>query len=198
MRIDLSDPASGWLIVEPLPDEATSAASVSEADRLKAATFTSPSRRREYLGWRALLYRELGSQTIGYAPSGAPELSHGAGFIGVSHSRAQMALRWSPSHRVAVDIEAQGRNFGPVLSRYLSPEEQRLSPHQAWPCIAWCAKETLYKLADRRELELLRDLRLDAPHFENEESGWLKGLLLGKSYILHFARIGCDWAVWSE
>lgn len=198
MRIEFKASDSGWLIIEPLPDEASASAAVSEADRRVAATFTSPSRRREYLGWRALLYRELGVQKISYAPSGAPELSDGTGFIGVSHSRKQVALRWSPSHRVAVDIETQERNFERILSRYLSPEEQGLSLDQAWPCIAWCAKETLYKLANRRELELVSDLQLGAPHFESECSGWLEGLLLGKSYTLHFCRMGTDWAVWSE
>ena len=40
--------------------------------------------------------------------------------------------------------------------------------------MAWCAKETLYKLAGRRELDLLRDLRLTAAG-----EGWIEGRICG-------------------
>lgn len=198
MRIEFKAPATGWLIVEPLPQEAEAAAAVNDADRLVAGSFPSVARRREYLGWRALLYRELGPQTISYSPSGAPKLTSKAGFIGVSHSRNLVGLCWSPTHRVALDIESQTRNFERIKSRYLTESEAQLSNHPAWSCIAWCAKETLYKLANRRELELLSDLQLGSPHFTTECSGWLEGLLLGKSHTLHFCRIDVDWVVWSE
>ena len=60
----------------------------------------------------------------------------------------------------AVDIESETRNFGRVIARYMTPCERRLSESALWPAVAWCAKEALYKYAGRRELDLLRDLRL--------------------------------------
>lgn len=186
----------GWLRVEPLLDEDEALRRVSDSDRRYAATLTSPARRRELLSWRALLYEELGPVAISYAPYGAPMLPEGVGFIGVSHSRERVAVRYSPKAPCALDIEGAERNFQRVVQRYLTPEEQRLSDHPAYLCIAWCAKESLYKLAQRRELELLRDLTLAAIHFDSAESGTISARLLERLYTLHFCRIGSDWLVW--
>ena len=45
-------------------------------------------------------------------------------------------------------------------SRYLTPEEEALSDDPLLPGIVWCAKETLYKYAGRRELDFRRDLHV--------------------------------------
>ena len=42
----------------------------------------------------------------------------------------------------------------------MTPEEQALADDPLLPAAVWCAKETLYKYAGRRELDLLRDLRI--------------------------------------
>lgn len=185
-----------WLRIEPLREEADTLMQVSESDRRRAAGFSSPQRRLEFLSWRALLYRELGMQPISYAPCGAPELPEGKGFIGVSHSRRHVALCYSPSAPCAVDIESGERDFSRVRTRYLTPEEQHLSTHPAFECIAWCAKECLYKLARRRELELLRDLQLIRIEFDGDDSGRIEARLLDRICTLHFRHISGDWAVW--
>ena len=59
-----------------------------------------------------------------------------------------------------MDIEPATRDFRRAASRYLTPEEEALSDDPLLPGIVWCAKETLYKYAGRRELDLLRDLRI--------------------------------------
>ena len=40
-----------------------------------------------------------------------------------------------------------------------------LSDDSHWLAVAWCAKETLYKYAGRRELDLLLDLRIEEVDF---------------------------------
>ena len=135
----------GWLCVEPLWPEELAAGAVTEADRTAAAGFASARRRREFLSWRAVLYRELGHPVqVTYDPSGAPRLPAGEGFVGVSHSRGQVAVRWSPSNPCAVDIESPERDFEKVAARYLTAEERALGGACAeWLSIAWCAKECL-------------------------------------------------------
>lgn len=190
----------GWLCVEPLWPVERALGAVTAEDRKQAAEFASAHRRQEFLSWRALLYRELGrSVQIEYDPAGAPYMTDFQGCIGVSHSRGQVALCWSPAGRCAVDIESADRDFTKVLSRYLTPEEERTANHEAWLCIAWCAKECLYKLAGERDLDLREDLRLTEMHPAKEpQSGTLTGSVKGHPHRLRFARFGPDWAVWKE
>lgn len=197
LPLKLHSQEGGWLCIEPLAEETESLLGrVTPQDRCLAAKIASPTRRRETLAWRALLYRELGMQPITYAPCGAPLLPEGKGFIGVSHSRHSVALCYSPTHPCAVDIESSERNFERLITRFLTPEEQQLSRHPAFPCIAWCAKESLYKLARRRELNLLSDLQILAITFANSDSGRLECLLKGEEHSLNFRRFGHEWVVW--
>lgn len=198
---------SDWLRIEPLRTESGAAAAVTEADRRAAAAF-APRRRQEFLSWRALLYEALGRPAaLAYSPVGAPQLPEGEGHIGVSHSRTQVAVRYAAAAPCAVDIESPERNFDRVLPRYLTEREQRLSAAAAWPCIAWCAKETLYKLAGR-PADLLHDLELEEllPVTDADRERWrplvpqgrIAAQCCGRSCTLLYAQAGPDWAVWSE
>lgn len=197
-RIDFAN--GGWLCVEPLRPEEETLGAVTEEDRALAAQFSSARRRREFLSWRAMLYRELGhSATIRYNAAGAPCPVGLPGGIGVSHSRTQAAVCWSPDAPCAVDLEAPGRNFAAIADRYLTEEEAALDDRPEWPCIAWCAKECLYKLSGRRGLDLRNDLRISAIDFPaGEQEGQLRGSAAEAVHTLRFARLGDDWAVWKE
>lgn len=158
------------LFVEaPLPfDEALQWAT---DDEIATAGSFATTRREEYLAWRAVIRREIGRDAaIGYNAVGAPVLTNYPYHLAVSHCRGRIAVGIS-NRPCAVDIEPIDRNFQRILTRYLTPEEQRLSTHPLYPAIAWCAKETLYKYAGRRELDLLRDLRIDRISFPEENDG---------------------------
>ncbi|WP_290534394.1 siderophore synthetase phosphopantetheinyl transferase subunit [Alistipes sp.] len=131
------------------------------ADELTAAAaFGSERRRREYLTWRAVVRRTLGRDVrIGYDANGTPQLFGLSLHLSVSHCADLVAVALSEAP-CAVDAEPADRDFSRVQSRYLTPFEESLSADPLWPAVAWCAKETLYKYARRRELDLCRDLRL--------------------------------------
>lgn len=159
------------LIVEAPPDEREAAAWATPAERALAATF-SPGRRREYLAWRAVVRRSLGRETvIAYDAAGAPVLPGSPVRISVAHCPGRVAVCLSDAP-CAVDVEPETRDFGRALPRYLTQDEQALSQDPLWPAAAWCAKEALYKFAERRGLELLRDLRLRRVDFA---AGWIEG-----------------------
>lgn len=150
---------AGLIIEVPWP-EGEAAAWATAEERAAAAAFGSERRRREYLTWRALVRRELGRDVrIAYDAVGAPVLENRPEYLSVSHCDGRVAVCLS-LRRCAVDIEPVTRNFGRVLSRYMTPEEQALADDPLLPAAVWCAKETLYKYAGRRELDLLRDLRI--------------------------------------
>ena len=113
----------------------------------------------------------------------------------MSHSRDQVAVRWSLSAPCAVDIECPGRNFAGVADRYLNAGERMLGGDCAeWLCIAWCAKECLYKLGRECGADLLRDIRLTA---FDPDAGMLAGSLRGRIYSLQTSLFGSDRAVWN-
>jgi len=157
------------LFVEaPLPFE-EAARWATDEERATIHDF-GDARKQEYVAWRAIVRRVIGRDAnITYNSVGAPILTNYPFRITVSHCQGRIAVGIS-DRPCAVDIERTDRNFRHILSRYLSPEEQRLSAHPLFPAIAWCAKETLYKYAGRPGLDLLDDLHIDRVSFSEAEA----------------------------
>ena len=65
-------------------------------------------------------------------------------------------------------------------SRFASAEERQLSDSPLLLPALWCAKETLYKYSGRRNLDLLRDLRIE--RFDPDE-GRMTGRICGESAL---------------
>ncbi len=142
----------------------------TDDERATARNFAA-TRQLEFLAWRAIVRRAIGRDAIiAYNSVGAPILTNYPFRITVSHCQGRIAVGIS-DRPCAVDIERIDRNFRRILSRYLTPEEQRLSAHPLFPAIAWCAKETLYKYTGRTGLDLLDDLHIDQLSFSETEAG---------------------------
>ena len=97
---------------------------------------------------------------IAYDEVGAPVVENSPVHVAVSHCEGSVAVALSDAP-CAVDIESLGRDFGRVASRYMAGAEAAVCSDPRWPAVVWCAKECLYKYAGRRELDLLRDLRVE-------------------------------------
>ena len=173
--------------------EAEIAAWTTPEERAAAAAF-APRRRDEWLSWRAVVRRELGHDVrIDYNALGAPCLPDGEACLSVSHCRGSIAVALA-ERPCAVDIETLARDFRSVAPRYLIPEEQMLSDDSHWLAVAWCAKETLYKYAGRRELDLLLDLRIEKVDFR---TATLVGRICGEAPLtLRFLLLADRVVVW--
>ena len=150
-------------ILAPLASPDTLRGQVTDADWAAAAAFP-PRRRAEYLTWRAVVYRELGAVPIGYDAAGGPVLIGDPRHIGVSHGGGHAAVVIS-DRPCAVDIESETRRFTRAAAHFLTPAEAALGDDPRVAGVVWCAKETLYKLARRRGLDLLRDLAIERIDF---------------------------------
>ena len=145
-------------------------------------------RQAEWLSWRAIVRREVCREfgcrpaeiAIAYNETGAPVVEGAAVHAAVSHCRGSVAVGLSDAP-CAVDIESLDRNFGRIASRYMTPAEQALSDDPRWPAVVWSAKETLYKYAGRKELDLLSDLRVEQTDFS---AGRLVGRIRGGEALL--------------
>ena len=161
MRSDRIDTPSGVVLVaqQPAIDELEAQATAQELESV--VQYSSPSRRRERLAWRRLVREYLGKEhQIEYLSSGAPIILNSPyKYISVSHSRTHVAVMLS-STPCGVDIESMERDFGRVASRYVSDQEQSLCREEWWPAALWCAKEALYKMAQREGISLRDDIRV--------------------------------------
>ena len=137
------------------------------------------SRREEFLMWRSIVYRRLPDAEIAYNAVGAPVVCNYPLHIGVSHCPGYVAVCFS-DRPCAVDIEPLARDFGRAAARFASAEERQLSDSPLLLPALWCAKETLYKYSGRRNLDLLRDLRIE--RFDPDE-GRMTGRICGESAL---------------
>ena len=157
------DTPSGCVLVARMAQLEELEASATAEELQAVASFCSCSRRRERLAWRALLRESQGEQVeVGYQESGAPIILNSPyKYISVSHSRTHVAIALSHTP-CGVDIESLDRDFSKVASRYLRDEERVLSREEWWSAAVWCAKETLYKVAQPEGVDLLNGLRIEA------------------------------------
>ena len=170
-------------------------AEASEDELQSVAGFSSSSRRAERLSWRIMLRRVVGrGVTIEYSSQGAPLLSEEVvvnnyhyKYISVSHCRDMVAVMLS-QQPCGVDIEQMGRDFGRVSNRYITAEERRLSDNPRFEAAVWCAKEALYKLAQREGLDFRRDISITAVDFES-------GRIVGR--VAEFANVDMQ-IVWPD
>lgn len=140
------------------------------------APMRSPQRRREWLATRLLLQAMLEEETpIAYRDNGAPCLpGHPDLAISISHTRGYAAILLQPG-RAGIDIEYRSERVCRIQSHFLSDEEIRLlAPARRTEqlLVAWCAKETLFKLLGEHEVDFRRHLHL--PPFAVAESGLLE------------------------
>jgi 4'-phosphopantetheinyl transferase EntD len=153
-------------------------------DMAYIASLASPRRRAESAAWRAVVRERLGKDvSIKYNEAGAPIVDGNTKqcHIGVTHTAGFAAVIFSDS-RCAIDMESRERDFDRVASRFISPEEAALpkSNHPLFKCALWCAKETLYKSSNRRELDLLEDIKITSTDLP---AGKLMGAILSSTGI---------------
>ena len=135
---------------------------ITASDVASASRFQNDSRRREHLAWRRVVRSELGrGVVIDYNEVGAPVVDTPNTHISVAHGGESVAVAIA-NEPVGVDIEALDRNYERIKSRFMSPAEEALSSIEAWPAVVWTAKEAIYKLYGKREVDLTEDIRITA------------------------------------
>lgn len=141
---------------------------------------TSQNRLREYLAWRAMLEQMRPSTSVVYNHLGAPTIERS--YISVSHTSKYAAVLLS-SEPCGVDIESTRRNFQRISSRYISDNECNLngSDNPLFKAIIWCAKEAMYKLSGRVELDFTCDIKINAIDFTQRT---MQGYILDKAVSL--------------
>lgn len=160
-RIDIP---FGRIVIARVDAEAEYSPLLTEEDKEHLATLAAPARRAQWSTCRVILREELGeSATLRYAPAGALILVSPIGnvrFVSISHSDEWVAVMLSEG-RCGVDIEALGRNFSRVASRYISHEERAQFEAQVgdhFEGIMWSAEEAIYKYGNTSGIDFIEDM----------------------------------------
>lgn len=138
------------------------------ADLDALAKLRHPRRRLQWLSSRWLVRHVMGnpSEAISLCAddNGKPYIKNFTINISLSHSADLSAVLISPHAAVGVDLEYVHPRIVQLRHRFLNETELRqLSDPEDVPelCACWCAKEALYKLYGKKQLDFKRHLFLD-------------------------------------
>lgn len=134
--------------------------------------FKHLKRKQEFVATRLLKHAIFGFSHIHYNSVGAPYI-HEAGFISISHGSNLVGISVNESHATGLDLELIRDKAQRIHSKFLnSSEKLHFDSESNWEMTAcWSAKEVLYKLAGRKEIDFKKELLLskhDSFHWTGE------------------------------
>lgn len=177
---------------------------LGQEDRKKYKSFSSTSRKLEFLSVRALLAELLGKEaSIVYNKNNKPFLKDGSRFISISHSNKLTAILCSTNEKVGIDLEYMSSNIGAISFKFINRREKitrepdKMKYHLY---LHWCAKEALYKICDKEGISFRRNITIEP--FEVKESGEIKGKVhtkkINDSFDLFYTRYKDYAIVWTK
>ncbi|MCF8234694.1 MAG: 4'-phosphopantetheinyl transferase superfamily protein [Bacteroidales bacterium] len=181
-----------WKIDEAV-EQLQSLIRLSEEEKMVYNSFLNENRRKHWLAYRALLSDMLGHKflNIQYDVNGKPYISNSRNHISVSHAGDYAAAIYNPVHPVGIDIEKISPRIEKITCKFLNEEE--LSCLQGGYELSqlylyWGAKEALYKLYGKRNLDFRKNIQIEAfqPETEGAFNGSLKLSDTTKKYRFHY------------
>lgn len=149
--------------------------SASELERFNG--FQSNARKLEFLSVRALLRKMLNREVrIIYNGNRKPYLDDGSFNISISHSKRLTSILLNSKKRVGIDLEYMSHRIREVAHKFINDNEsiKKNVPTEKYHLyIHWCAKEALYKICDKKDLNF--KLHLLIKPFQVNDKGIIKG-----------------------
>ena len=166
---------------------------LNDDDLRRLNTFKNIHRKIESLSVRALLQKmtQPEARIVYNKQSRKPYLEDGSYNISVSHSFKYTAILLGKNKLVGIDLEFMSHNIKRLAHKFIN-ELEVISDnpllHRKHLYIHWCAKEALYKICDKVDINFQDDLTIKP--FEVEEHGDIIGVVDNNSrheeYKLHY------------
>lgn len=148
-----------------------------EGEEERLANYKSTLRQIEWMSVRRLLREVKGVPTqIIYNDQRKPFLLNSTEHISISHSRDMTGILLSKSRKIGLDLEYMVQNIEKVSHKFMNDDEfivQDSERRNLHLYIHWCAKEALYKLCDKQDINFRKNLTIEA--FEPEDCGEIMG-----------------------
>lgn len=192
-----------WKIEEDI-DTLLGLVSLDNEEKKKFKSFSSNSRKLEFLSVRALLSELIGKEAhIVYNKNNKPFLKDGSRFISISHSHKLTAILLSTNEKVGIDLEYMSTNIAAIAFKFLNRKEKvakEAEERKYHLYIHWCAKEALYKICDKEGISVRKNLTIEP--FKVQESGEIKGHVhtdkINESFDLYYSKYDNYAIVWTK
>jgi 4'-phosphopantetheinyl transferase EntD len=191
-----------WEITEDY-DELRSKLSLESEEVRTLEGFRNPSRKLEWLSVRTLINELTGTNTrIVYTEHRKPYLLDNSSHVSISHSRDYTSILISRFKRVGIDLEYMSHRISGISDKFINREERitadvDLARYHLY--IHWCAKEALYKICDKKNINFKKNLTIKP--FLPQDEGIIKGTVDNihgiDTYELHYRRMGNYVLVWT-
>jgi 4'-phosphopantetheinyl transferase len=165
-------------------------------------SFKSYNRKLEWLSVRVLLLEMTGPGIkIFYNSNKKPFLTDRNYHISISHSRRLTSIMVSRKHRVGLDLEHVSNNISTLAGKFLTAaEEKAVDPEcrKYHVYIYWCAKEALYKICDKQNINFREDIIIDPfmPAQEGAITGKVHTNTIKEDFLLRYFKYHDYAIVW--
>lgn len=169
-----------WEITEET-DGLISRLDLSEKEQEVYESFVNEQRKKQWLSYRCL-FKEILKDIpvhIEYDKNRKPFIRNHPCHISVSHAGNYSAVILSGRQKVGIDIEKISPRIEKIASRFVHPDEIHLldGPDRLEKLyLIWGAKEALYKLYGKKELDFRYDIVIN--NFELKASGGFEGFVI--------------------
>ena len=192
-----------WKIEEDL-NSLLELVSLDNEEKKKYRSFSSTSRKLEFLSVRALLSELIGKEAkIVYNKNNKPFLKDGSRFISISHSHKLTAILLSTNEKVGIDLEYMSSNIAAIAFKFLNWREKitRENENRRYHLyLHWCAKEALYKICDKEGISIRKNITIEP--FNVRDSGEIKGHVhtdkINESFDLYYSKYDNYAIVWTK
>lgn len=143
------------------------------------SSFGRDFRKIEWLSVRVLLREMTGQElSIVYNGNRKPFIKGNSYNISISHSNQLSSILLSKNHKVGIDMEYMSHRISKISHRFMNVKEQvttdeDLKRYHLY--IHWCAKEALYKICDKQDIDFRKNIIIEP--FNPERQGELNGLI---------------------
>jgi 4'-phosphopantetheinyl transferase EntD len=165
-----------WEITETY-EELLAEVHLFPGERERLNKFRSDARKVEFLSVRILLKALIGvCGPIVYSDQNKPYLHQMESRISISHSRNLTSIILSKSKKIGIDLEYMSHKISKVKHKFINEDEYITSDeaNQKYHLyIHWCAKEALFKICDKQDINFKKNLTIEA--FEPKDCGIIYG-----------------------
>jgi len=165
-----------WEIREPYED-LFKEVHLFPGEREKLFAYQSEARKLEFLSVRVLLKTLIGTcGPIIYNDRNKPFILHSDYRISISHSQNLTSIMLSKTKKIGIDLEYMSHKIDNIEHKFINEEEvitNDLNKRAYHLYIHWCAKEALYKVCDKQDINFKKNLTIEP--FNPEEFGVIVG-----------------------
>ncbi len=175
---------------------------LSDEEKDTLNSFKSHNRKLEWLSVRVLLNHMTGPGIkIFYNSNKKPFLTDRSYHISISHSNKLTSIMLSQRHRIGLDLEHVSNKISSLAGKFLTPEEERaVDPgcRKYHVYLYWCAKEALYKICDKQNINFREDIIIDpfVPAAEGTVTGKVHTDAIREDFTLKYFKYDDYAIVW--